>query len=35
VEGVREMNTQMEKEDKHMSRVVRTSMGTVTDIGVR
>ena len=28
--GIREMKIQMEKEDRHMSRVVRTSIGTVT-----
>ena len=28
--GIREMKIEMEKEDRHMSRVVRTSIGTVT-----
>ena len=27
--GIREMKIEMEKEDRHMSRVVRTSIGTV------
>jgi len=29
-EGIREIKMQMEKEDRHMSRVMRTSIGTVT-----
>jgi hypothetical protein len=28
--GIREMKMQLEKEDRHMSRVIRTSIGTVT-----
>ena len=28
--GIREMKMQMEKEDRHKSRVMRTSIGTVT-----
>jgi len=28
--GIRERKRQMEKEDRHMSRVMRTSIGTVT-----
>jgi len=28
--GIREMKMQMEKEDRHMSRVTRTSIGTAT-----
>jgi len=27
--GIREMKMQMEREDRHMSRVMRTSLGTV------
>jgi len=27
--GIREMNLQLEKEDRHMDRVMRTSIGTV------
>jgi len=33
--GVREMKIQMEKESRHMSRVMRTSIGTVTWVSVR
>jgi len=28
--GIREIKMQMEKEDSHMSRVMRTSIGSVT-----
>jgi len=28
--GIREMKMQLETEDRHMSRVIRTSIGTVT-----
>jgi len=28
--GIRDMKMQMEKEDRHKSRVMRTSIGTVT-----
>jgi len=28
--GIREIKMQMEKEDRHLSRIMRTSIGTVT-----
>ena len=33
--GVKEMKIQMEKESRHMSRVMRTSIGTVTQVSIR
>jgi len=30
--GIREMKVQMEKESRHMSRIMRTSTGTVTKV---
>jgi len=33
--GIREMEMQMEKEDRHRSRVVRTSIGTVTYLSIK
>ena len=33
--GIREMKMQMKKESRHMSRVKRTSIGTVTQVSIR
>ena len=32
--GIREMKMQMKKEFRHMSRVMRTSVGTVTEVSI-
>ena len=32
--GMREMKMQMKKEFRHMSRVMRTSVGTVTEVSI-
>jgi len=33
--GIREVEMQMEKGDRHMSRVMRTSIGTVSQVSIR
>jgi len=33
--GIREREMQMEKESRHMSRVMRTSIGTVTQVSIK
>jgi len=33
--GIREMKMQMGKEFRHMSRVMRTSIGTVTKVSIK
>jgi len=33
--GVREMKIHLEKESRHMSRVMRTSIGTMTEVSIR
>jgi len=33
--GIREMDLQMSKESRHISRVMRTSIGTVTQVSIK
>jgi len=33
--GIRQIQMQMEKEYRHMSRVMRTSIGTVTEVCIK
>jgi len=33
--GIREMKMQMNKEFRHIARVVRTSIGTVTEVSIK